>query len=119
MTGNANVLDCSIVEQSNLELATTGTRTGAHWGMSDRPPIFTVGHSTRSIAEFAELLRVGQAELVVDVRSVPRSRRNPQYDEDLLANELAPYQIGYERLGGLGGLRRRSRNVPSKINGFW
>lgn len=87
--------------------------------MSDLLQIFTVGHSTRSIAEFAELLRVGQAELVVDVRSVPRSRRNPQYNEDVLANELAPYQVGYERLGDLGGLRGRSRDIPPEINGFW
>ena len=87
--------------------------------MTDETPIFTIGHSTRSLAEFVELLRVGSVELVVDVRTVPRSRRNPQYNEDVLASELAPYQIGYERIADLGGLRSRSRNIPPEINAFW
>jgi uncharacterized protein (DUF488 family) len=43
-------------------------------------PIFTVGHSTRTIEAFVTLLRAGQAEMVVDIRSVPRSRTNPQFD---------------------------------------
>ena len=86
--------------------------------MSDEPPIFTVGHSTRSIQEFADLLRAGPVELVVDVRTVPRSRRNPQYNEEVLAAELADYQIAYCRMADLGGLRGRS-TVPSEVNGFW
>jgi uncharacterized protein (DUF488 family) len=48
------------------------------------PPVFTIGHSTRSIAEFVELLRVGEVTRVVDVRTVPRSRHNPQYNLDAL-----------------------------------
>jgi uncharacterized protein (DUF488 family) len=87
--------------------------------MEDEPPIFTVGHSTRSIAEFCELLQLGPADLVVDVRTVPRSRRNPQYNEDVLPDELAPYQIGYQRIGELGGLRGKSAAVPPGLNGFW
>ena len=57
--------------------------------MSDQPPVFTIGHSTRTIPEFADLLRRGPVELVVDVRTVPRSRRNTQYNEDALGAELA------------------------------
>jgi uncharacterized protein (DUF488 family) len=87
--------------------------------MSNEPPIFTVGHSTRSIAEFCDLLRLGPADLVVDVRTIPRSRRNPQYNEDVLRDELAPYQIGYERIAELGGLRGRSAAVPPEVNAFW
>jgi len=87
--------------------------------MADPRPIFTIGHSTRSIAEFVELLRRGPADLVVDIRTVPRSRRNPQYNEDALPEELAPYQVGYRRIAGLGGLRGRSHAVPSEVNGFW
>lgn len=87
--------------------------------MADPRPIFTIGHSTRSIAEFVELLRRGPADLVVDIRTVPRSRRNPQYNEDVLPAELAPYQVGYRRIAGLGGLRGRSHAVPSEVNGFW
>jgi uncharacterized protein (DUF488 family) len=83
------------------------------------PPIFTVGHSTRSIPEFVDLLRSGPADVVVDVRTVPRSRRNPQYNEDVLPSELAPYQLAYTRIAGLGGLRGKSRDVPPQINGFW
>jgi len=86
--------------------------------MADPRPIFTIGHSTRSIAEFVELLRRGPADLVVDIRTVPRSRRNPQYNEDVLPAELAPYQVGYRRIAGLGGLRGRSHAVPSEVNGF-
>src|SRR6185312_12705406 len=79
----------------------------------------TVGHSTRSIAEFVDLLRAGPADVVVDVRTVPRSRHNPQYNEDVLGTELAPYQVGYVRMRDLGGLRGRSRSVPPEVNGFW
>jgi len=87
--------------------------------MPDEPPIFTIGHSTRSIAEFVELLRRGPVDLVVDVRTVPRSRRNPQYNEDVLGEELAPYQVGYARIGDLGGLRGRSTELPPEVNAFW
>jgi uncharacterized protein (DUF488 family) len=83
------------------------------------PPIFTIGHSTRSIPEFVELLRAGLADLVVDVRTVPRSRRNPQYNEEALPDELATYQVGYVRIPGLGGLRGRSHDVPPEVNGYW
>ena len=87
--------------------------------MSKEPPIFNVGHSTRSIAGFCDLLRLGPVDLVVDVRTIPRSRRNPQYNEDMLRDELAPYQIGYERIAELGGLRGRSAAVPPEVNAFW
>lgn len=87
--------------------------------MRDGPPIYTVGHSTRTILEFTDLLRCGAVELVVDVRTVPRSRRNPRYNEDVLSGELAPFHIGYSRIAGLGGLRGRSRDIPPEVNGFW
>lgn len=87
--------------------------------MPDEPPIYTIGHSTRTILEFAHLLGQAAVELVVDVRTVPRSRRNPQYNEDALSAELAPFAIGYTRIAGLGGLRGRSPNVDPEINGFW
>jgi uncharacterized protein (DUF488 family) len=87
--------------------------------MADDFPIFTIGHSTRSIGDFVELLRSAPADLVVDVRSVPRSRRNPQYNTDVLGPELQPYQIGYDRIPGLGGLRGKSHDVAPEVNGFW
>jgi uncharacterized protein (DUF488 family) len=82
-------------------------------------PLFTIGHSTRSIPEFVDLLRQGPARVVVDVRTMPRSRRNPQYNEAVLEAELAPYQIGYVRIAGLGGLRGRSPGVAAEINALW
>jgi uncharacterized protein (DUF488 family) len=87
--------------------------------MSDLLPIFTIGHSTRSIAEFVEILRSGPADMVVDVRTVPKSRRNPQYNEDALRDELATWQVGYARIADLGGLRGRAREVPPEVNGYW
>jgi uncharacterized protein (DUF488 family) len=87
--------------------------------MSELPPVFTIGHSTRSIPDFVDVLRSGHADLVVDVRTVPRSRRNPQYNEDVLAGELAPFQLGYTRIAALGGLRGKSHEVPADVNGFW
>ena len=82
-------------------------------------PVFTIGHSTRSIPEFVELLRAGSVQLVVDIRSVPRSRTNPQYNLDTLPAELAPCQITHMRIAELGGLRGRSHDVPPEVNAFW
>lgn len=78
--------------------------------------VFTVGHSTRPIEEFVEvLLRHGIAQ-VVDVRTVPRSRHNPQYEQGALAASLAEAGIGYVHLPSLGGLRPKRPDSP---NGGW
>jgi uncharacterized protein (DUF488 family) len=82
-------------------------------------PFFTIGHSTRSISEFVNLLKNGGIRLVADVRTVPRSRTNPQYNWDVLPNALSEFQIGYEHLAALGGLRGRTSNVPKTANAFW
>lgn len=82
-------------------------------------PIYTIGHSTRSIEDFVQLLRVGPVELVVDIRSIARSRTNPQYDLDALPAALAQHQIAHIRIAELGGLRKKSRTVPPEVNGFW
>jgi len=82
-------------------------------------PFFTVGHSTRTISAFVDLLRVGQVELVIDIRKVPRSRSNPQFNEEALANALVQYQVGYRRIAALVGLRGRRPDVPPDVNGWW
>jgi uncharacterized protein (DUF488 family) len=87
--------------------------------MESEHPIITIGHSTRSVAEFADALRFARVSLVVDVRTVPKSRHNPQYNETALESELEPYQIGYTRIAGLGGLRGKSPDVPRDVNGLW
>lgn len=53
------------------------------------------------------------------MRTVPRSRRNPQYNEDVLGGELLPYQVSYCRIADLGGLRARSSAIAPEVNGFW
>jgi uncharacterized protein (DUF488 family) len=82
-------------------------------------PFFTVGHSIRSFDEFAGLLRTAGVRSVVDVRTVPRSRTNPQFNRDTLPQALSEIQIGYEHIPALGGLRGVSRDVPLRVNGFW
>lgn len=82
-------------------------------------PFYTIGHSTRSIPEFVELLREANVRLVVDVRTIPRSRTNPQFNRDALPESLAGYQIGYEHIAELGGLRGKQRLVEPSPNGFW
>ncbi|MHA6645839.1 DUF488 domain-containing protein [Mesorhizobium sp. A623] len=82
-------------------------------------PFFTVGHSTRTIEAFVDLLRAGEVTKVVDVRSVPRSRTNPQYNTDTLPGTLAGFQIGYEHIAELGGLRGKTKSAEPGINGFW
>lgn len=83
------------------------------------PPVYTVGHSTRSISEFVALLRQGRIDLVVDIRSTPQSRANPQFNLDALPEALSDWQIGHTRIAELGGRRNKSKTVPPEINGFW
>lgn len=81
-------------------------------------PFFTIGHSTRPVNELIEFLKRMQIALLVDVRTVPRSRRNPQYNCDMLPETLARYAIGYEHMAALGGLRAK-QDVPPEVNAFW
>ena len=82
-------------------------------------PFHTIGHGTRPLAELVELLRSVEVKLLVDVRTVPRSRTNPQYNRDVLPASLASFGIDYEHMAALGGLRGRERNVPQSVNAFW
>lgn len=68
--------------------------------------IFTVGHSTRSAEEFVALLQAHRIQLLVDVRTVPRSRHNPQFNRDTLPETLRRAGIEYLHLAELGGLRK-------------
>jgi uncharacterized protein (DUF488 family) len=82
-------------------------------------PFFTIGHSTRPIEEFVELLTASEVGVVVDVRTVPRSRTNPQYNRDTLPEALSAFQIGYQHVAELGGLRARAKDVSPDVNAFW
>jgi uncharacterized protein (DUF488 family) len=80
---------------------------------------FTIGHATRSIAGFIELLNEVEVQLVVDVRTAPRSRTNPQFNREVLAASLAAFAIEYRHIAELGGLRPRQKQIPSSTNAFW
>ena len=84
-----------------------------------RNPFFTIGHSTRPLMTFVDLLRESDVRLVVDVRTVPRSRTNPQYNMDVLPGSLMESDIGYEHMASLGGLRGRISGVSPQVNAFW
>ncbi|MCA0176812.1 MAG: DUF488 domain-containing protein [Proteobacteria bacterium] len=83
------------------------------------PPIFTIGHSNHSIETFVDLLREQRIERVIDVRKIPMSRANPQFNADTLPGSLAASEIGYEHVAALGGLRAKAKDLPRDINGFW
>ena len=81
--------------------------------------IFTIGHSTRTLAEFVALLRQADITLLVDVRSIPRSRKAPQFNGDTLPASLAADGIGYRHLRALGGRRHHRKDAPPSLNRYW
>ncbi len=78
--------------------------------------VFTIGHSTRTLEEFVELLKIYDVTLLVDVRSVPRSRYNPQFNKETLPNSLKTHDIKYIHMPDIGGLRHPKRD---SINLAW
>ncbi len=82
-------------------------------------PFYTIGHSTRTLGEFAALLNLAAVDLVVDIRTVRRSRTNPQYNRDTLPASLAAFGIDCEAIPELGGLRSKVKDVSPDTNGFW
>ena len=84
--------------------------------MKCSPIILTIGHSTRTLDEFIALLKAHAVTLVVDVRTIPRSRHNPQFNGNSLADSLKKAGIGYVHMSGLGGLRHAKRN---SVNTGW
>ncbi|MGI8967407.1 MAG: DUF488 domain-containing protein, partial [Limisphaerales bacterium] len=80
------------------------------------PIVLTIGHSTHSIEEFIRLLQAHTVTRVVDVRTVPRSRHNPQFNRDTLPASLKTAGIGYVHIAALGGLRHTTLD---SINTGW
>jgi uncharacterized protein (DUF488 family) len=78
-----------------------------------RPTVFTIGHSNRTLGEFIRLLQAHAITCVVDVRTVPRSRHNPQFNGDTLPVSLSAAGIGYVHRAQLGGLRRPASHSPN------
>jgi uncharacterized protein (DUF488 family) len=69
----------------------------------EMPAVLTIGHSTRTWKDFLELLRAHRVKRVIDVRSIPRSRHNPQFNRATLSKKLRAARIGYVHLRKLGG----------------
>ena len=78
--------------------------------------MLTIGHSNRPLADFLDMLSAYGVALLADIRTVPRSRHNPQYNRDTLPQALAARGIAYEHLPGLGGLRRPAKD---SLNAGW
>lgn len=76
-------------------------------------PIYTIGHSTRSLEELLALLTQNGVSRLVDIRTVPRSRRHPHFNREVLARTLPEFGLGYEHLAELGGLRRPRADSPN------
>jgi uncharacterized protein (DUF488 family) len=84
--------------------------------MPEPTTVYAIGHSTRTAGEFVALLNAHGVRELVDVRTIPRSRHNPQFNTDALAATLAAAGIGYVHMPSLGGLRRPK---PDSINAGW
>jgi len=78
--------------------------------------IFTIGHSTRSLKEFLALLKERDITCLVDVRTIPRSRHNPQFNQPMLRRKLPKAGIRYKHMSGVGGLRHAKKD---SINTAW
>lgn len=78
--------------------------------------IFTVGHSTHPIDDFIDILKAHGIKKLIDVRTVPKSRHNPQFNADELAASVRARGITYRRMASLGGLRHTTKDSP---NGAW
>ena len=81
-----------------------------------RGTVFTVGHSTLPIAQFIALLKTYGVDYLLDIRTVPKSRHNPQFNSDDLKQSLADAGIAYRAVPELGGLRHARKDSP---NGGW
>ena len=73
----------------------------------------TIGHSTHSIEDFVKILEAHGVKKVVDVRTIPRSRHNPQFNKDSLPDALGQAGIDYVHMEGLGGLRHPDADSPN------
>ena len=78
--------------------------------------VYTIGHSTRTIEEFISLLKENGIELLVDIRTIPKSRYNPQFASEPLEKSLTSAKINYEHMRPLGGLRHTTKD---SINLGW
>jgi uncharacterized protein (DUF488 family) len=96
-----------ITEMEQLKCRATAS------GKTATPTVLTIGHSTHPWKDFLALLRAHRVERVIDVRSIPRSRHNPQFNQKTLRTKLRSARISYVHLRKLGGLRHARRDSPN------
>jgi uncharacterized protein (DUF488 family) len=85
------------------------------------PSVLTIGHSTHALEFFIRMLKAHEVTMIVDIRTVPRSKHNPQFNKETLPEKLGAVGIGYKHMSGLGGLRHPlpdSQNTGWKNNSF-
>src|SRR5579863_7087591 len=87
--------------------------------ISDRGTIYTIGHSTLTLAELIDRLKQVTVDLLIDVRAIPRSRTNPQFNIEVLPASLADVGITYRHLPALGGRRHRPSAAAPSDNALW
>ncbi len=109
--------------RDNCSPAASDGQTGACLAAKTRPlpvavapVVLTIGHSTHPFDEFVDWLRAHGVERVIDVRTVPKSRHNPQYNKDTMPASLEAFGLGYLHMPGLGGLRRVT---AASVNSGW
>jgi hypothetical protein len=93
-----------------------GTKLNGEVAGAKTPVVLTMGHSTRPIEEFIQLLKAHAVQELVDVRTIPRSRHNPQFNWDALSESLKKARIGYVHMPALGGLRHTTQ---ASVNRGW
>lgn len=84
--------------------------------MAKKIIVFTIGHSTRTLPDFISILQKFGIQKVIDVRTIPKSRHNPQFNEEHLKIALRNHKIGYVHMSTLGGLRH---SHADSINMGW
>lgn len=94
------------------------TRSSARRQRS-KPTVFTIGHSTRSFAELVEVLQSQGVTQLADIRTIRRSRTNPQFNESKLVRMLPRRGIRYVAIPELGGRRPKAKQPPRKSNAAW
>jgi uncharacterized protein (DUF488 family) len=82
----------------------------------DNNTLFTIGHSTRTVEDFMQLLKGNNVTRVIDIRTIPRSRHNPQFNGDTFPDALSEVSLSYQHMAGLGGLRHTH---PDSLNLGW
>ena len=111
-----NRLDHTVVDHRTYAIVSDG---GAPKKGSGRRTLYTIGHSTRTASELIDVLHAFEVTRLVDIRTIPRSRTNPQFNLDVLPDTLRMAGIAYVHLAELGGLRAKSKRAETDANASW